>query len=146
MPLIRKPLFLERWVKCSPQCCGSSSGCQRPQLLRGRYSSSLVNVSELLATSRIKKVVCSKVQISSFLKFYYVCLSIYPPTHPSIHLMYMSVLPAGMSAHHMCAVPVKARRGRRSLGLELEPFVSHHMGTEQKEPRSLGKATSAPNH
>lgn len=40
----------------------------------------------------------------------------------------MSVLPACMYVHHLCAVPLEAREGLDPLGLELQLVVSHHVG------------------
>lgn len=42
----------------------------------------------------------------------------------------MSVLPAGMSVHHMYVESIAARRGH--LELELQIIVSHHVGAGNK--------------
>ena len=47
-----------------------------------------------------------------------------------VYFVYMCVLPACMSMHHMCAVPSEAREDIRSPELELQMTVSFHIGDE----------------
>jgi hypothetical protein len=46
-----------------------------------------------------------------------------------LSLMYMGVLSAYKSVHHIYAVPVRPEEGSDILGLKLRMVVSHHLGS-----------------
>ena len=57
----------------------------------------------------------------------------------------MGILSAHISVHHVCAVPMEARRGQQiPLGLESQTDISHRLMLGIK-PESSGRAVGALN-